>query len=225
MTASDDGFVSRWSRRKDQARSTEPKDKLGAPPQEPAGKAVPDSAPESAAPDEAIPEDLPDPDTLTADSDFTVFLKDGVPEELRQRALRRLWRSNPIFANLDGLNDYDLDYTNAATVVAGLKTLYQVGRGFVLDEDEGKNEDVKVKAPSDSTETVLGDIGEPAAEVEQAALENPDEQQEINTLDQTDNGDHSSKTRVAEVAGESGKAEAASRGARGDALRRRWGGA
>ncbi len=223
MTASDDGFVSRWSRRKDQARTAEPKDKLEAALQEPAGKAVPDSAPESAAPDEAIPEDLPDPDTLTADSDFTVYLKDGVPEELRQRALRRLWRSNPIFANLDGLNDYDLDYTNAATVVAGLKTLYQVGRGFVLDED--KNEDKKAEAPSDSTDTAPGDAGEPAAEVQQGALETSGEPQDISNTDQIDRGDNSSKAQIAGMTGESGNADASPKGVRGDALRRRWGGA
>jgi hypothetical protein len=33
---------------------------------------------------------------------------------LRQRALRKLWTTNPALAVLDGLNDYDLDYTDAA---------------------------------------------------------------------------------------------------------------
>ena len=30
-----------------------------------------------------------------------------MPEHLKQAALRKLWLSNPVFANLDGLNDYD----------------------------------------------------------------------------------------------------------------------
>lgn len=75
--------------------------------------------------------DLPDPDTLKPGDDFTAFLRDVVPEHLRRRALRRLWRSNPVLANLDGLNDYDTDYTNAATDAPGLKTAYRVGRGLL----------------------------------------------------------------------------------------------
>ena len=54
-------------------------------------------------------------------------MKEGVPTELRNRALRKLWRVNPVFGHLDGLNDYDGDFTDAATVVKGLKTLYKVG--------------------------------------------------------------------------------------------------
>jgi hypothetical protein len=38
-------------------------------------------------------------------------MKQAVPEELRRLALRKLWRSDPVLANVDGLNDYDLDYT------------------------------------------------------------------------------------------------------------------
>ena len=75
-------------------------------------------------------------DTLTEEADFTVFMNEAVPEALRRRALRRLWRLNPLYANLDGLNDYDQDYTDAATVVAGLKTLYKVGRGIVLSDED-----------------------------------------------------------------------------------------
>ena len=75
--------------------------------------------------------ELPDPDTLKPGDDFTAFLRDVVPEHLRRRALRRLWRSNPVLANLDGLNDYDGDYTNAATDAPGLKTAYRVGKGLL----------------------------------------------------------------------------------------------
>ena len=56
-------------------------------------------------------EDLPDIDSLTYESDFTAFMQEGVPLALRNRALAMLWKSNPVLANVDGLNDYDLDYT------------------------------------------------------------------------------------------------------------------
>src|SRR3546814_2526022 len=50
-------------------------------------------------------------------------------------ALQRLWRLDPVFANLDGLLEYGEDYTDAATVVENLKTAYRVGRGFMTDEE------------------------------------------------------------------------------------------
>ncbi|MDW4548659.1 DUF3306 domain-containing protein [Defluviimonas sp. D31] len=74
---------------------------------------------------------LADPDTLVRGDDFSAFLKDAVPEHLRRRALRRLWRSNPVLANLDGLVDHGEDYTDAATVKPDLRTAYQVGRGML----------------------------------------------------------------------------------------------
>ncbi|MFU8777406.1 MAG: DUF3306 domain-containing protein, partial [Roseovarius sp.] len=45
---------------------------------------------------------LPDPDDLQMGDDFRAFLDKAVPERLRRRALRRLWVSNPVLANLDG---------------------------------------------------------------------------------------------------------------------------
>lgn len=74
--------------------------------------------------------ELPDPDTLTDKDDFSQFLSSAVPERLRRRALRRLWGLNPVLANLDGLVDYAEDYTDAATVISNLQTVYQVGKGM-----------------------------------------------------------------------------------------------
>ena len=65
---------------------------------------------------ELTAEDLPDIDSLEADSDFTPFMQAGVPERLKNLALRKLWRSDPILANVDGLNDYDEDFKLAMEV-------------------------------------------------------------------------------------------------------------
>jgi hypothetical protein len=73
---------------------------------------------------------LPDPDTMKMGDDFSAFLSKAVPERLRRRALRKLWLSNPVLANLDGLIDYGEDYTDAATVVENMQTSYQVGKGL-----------------------------------------------------------------------------------------------
>ncbi len=74
---------------------------------------------------------LKDPGLLEPGDDFAAYLQAAVPERLRRRALRRLWRSNPVLANLDGLVDHDEDYTDAATVVPDLQTAYQVGKGML----------------------------------------------------------------------------------------------
>jgi len=75
--------------------------------------------------------DLPVPESLKIGDDFSVFMARAVPERLRRRALRTLWRSNPVLANVDNLVDYGEDYTDAAMVVPNMKTSYQVGRGLL----------------------------------------------------------------------------------------------
>lgn len=74
---------------------------------------------------------LPDPETLVQGDDFSAFMGRAVPEHLRRRALRKLWVSNPVLANLDGLVDHGEDYTDAATVIPGMQTAYQVGKGMM----------------------------------------------------------------------------------------------
>ncbi len=52
---------------------------------------------------------LPAAETLGADSDYTGFMRAGVPEALRVQALRQLWRSHPVIGAVDELGDYGLD--------------------------------------------------------------------------------------------------------------------
>ncbi len=81
--------------------------------------------------DEILSElELPDPDSMVEGDDFSAFLKTTVPERLRIRALRRLWTTNPVLANLDGLLEYGEDFTDAATVMENLQTAYRVGQGM-----------------------------------------------------------------------------------------------
>lgn len=74
---------------------------------------------------------LPDPDSLVQGDDFKVFLTKAVPAHLRKRALRTLWRSNPVLACVDGLNDYDDDYLTGSFGQEPIKTTYQVGKGML----------------------------------------------------------------------------------------------
>jgi len=149
----DENFVSRWSRRK-RAGGAAP---VVAPPAaETATKApVAAEAPAAAeprrgpplphdavadaptpAPDDADPE-LPDIDSLDKDSDYTVFMRDGVPEHLRRLALRKLWRMGPVHSIIDGLDDYDDDFTKLFTdaVTKNVESAFRVGRGFATDDE------------------------------------------------------------------------------------------
>lgn len=79
-----------------------------------------------------------DIDELQYESDYAVFFRRGVPDMLRRRALRKLWTSHPVLANVDGLNDYDEDFADPALNV--FRSTWQVGRGFLTDEDQQAGE-------------------------------------------------------------------------------------
>jgi hypothetical protein len=123
----DEGLLARWSRRKQAARKGE----VEQPATAIEGDETQASDPPVGVPAEREPPDLPDPATLDASSDFKPFLKPGVPVESQRAALRRLWRLDPIYNRLDGLDDYCEDYTDQAKVVKGMRTAYRVGRGFL----------------------------------------------------------------------------------------------
>ena len=83
---------------------------------------------------------------LEYESDFTVFMNDKVPETLRRMALRKLWRSNPILANVDGLNDYDEDFSDAAAVFINSTGKVISGvRDQFLDHEQGDEKSAGVE--------------------------------------------------------------------------------
>lgn len=120
---------------------------------------------------------LPSPETLKEGDDFSGFMQAGVPEFLRKRALRVLWRSNPVLANLDGLNDYDDDFNSPELTQKVLATGYQVGRGFVKKVLETTPEDDEL--PPDEAPLAEAPQVEQAYEIESEIA--PDDDQE--TLD------------------------------------------
>lgn len=114
---------------------------------------------------------LPDPDALQMGDDFRAFMDKAVPERLRRRALRRLWVSNPVLANLDGLVDYAEDYTDAAMVVPDMKTAYQVGKGMLAHVQEmARQAEALAKGPEEAETVAEAVVEEPdSAEVEAQA--------------------------------------------------------
>jgi hypothetical protein len=96
---------------------------------------------------------LPDPDAMVQGDDFTAFLSKTVPAHLRKRALRILWRSNPVLACVDGLNDYDDDYLTGSYGQDPISTTYQVGKGMLshLLEMERQKEALLLPVEEDAT--------------------------------------------------------------------------
>jgi hypothetical protein len=135
MAAEDDGFLSRWSKRKAQERA-------GAPPL--AGTGVPPAAVQTMAPapDGVSPPAAPQPvvtdpgdppsrpeasaqwtlddvRALTSESDFSPFVSAEVPPEVRNAAMKKLF-SDPAFNVMDGLDIYIDDYSRPDPLPAGL---------------------------------------------------------------------------------------------------------
>ena len=87
------------------------------------------------------------------------FLASAVPQRLKDRALSQLWRLNPVLANLDGLVDYGEDFTDAATVIEGLQTAYEVGRGMLARAEalaeEALEEPMEDAAPAEDEDAAM----------------------------------------------------------------------
>ena len=56
-------------------------------------------------------EDMPAIESLTEDSNFSQFMSSGVSDELRNLALKKMFKA-PFFNIRDGLDEYDGDYTS-----------------------------------------------------------------------------------------------------------------
>ena len=131
-----EGFLSRWSRRKQAALAAEP---AKSPPPQPESAAAAEPAAESHPPEEramsGMPQPAPEPsvaafdpsslpsiESITAATDIRGFFAAGVPAELTRAALRRVWTSDPKIRDFVGLADYDWDF-NAPGSMAGFGPL------------------------------------------------------------------------------------------------------
>ena len=137
MTADGDNFISRWSRRKIEARRAEADKAPAIPPAAPqatgAMPAAPAGARDAAAP-AAAP--LPPLDTLRGvASEYRDFLRPEVDEALRREALKKLFH-DPHFNVMDGLDTYIDDYSRPDPIPeAMLKTLNHA-KGLIFDRED-----------------------------------------------------------------------------------------
>jgi hypothetical protein len=89
----DKGFLARWSQRKQEAK--QPEREAAAIDPGVAAEPVAETAP----PEEFDLSSLPSLDELTSETDMTAFLRKGVPEHLRNAALRKSWALDPAIRN------------------------------------------------------------------------------------------------------------------------------
>jgi len=123
-----DGFLGRWSQRKqavrtgrpvqEPERAAAPTDPVAGKPPAPARVVVPGSTSDGGAPEPATTDPgsqppaptLQDVATLHADSDFKPFVARAVAPEVRNAAMRKLF-ADPHFNVMDGLDTYIDDYS------------------------------------------------------------------------------------------------------------------
>ena len=137
-------FLSRWSRRKEEA--------LRSPPEPAPKKTVDPGAP--------APE-LPPLDTLTPESDFRAFFHPKVDEDVRRAALKKLF-SDPHFNVMDGLDVYIDDYSKTEPIPAAMLASLRQAQNILgwAKEDE---EERKKKQPAQIADATPATLETPAA--------------------------------------------------------------
>ena len=130
-----DGFLGRWSRRKQDVQAGKPVQDPPPPARTPAPQIAPPSpspapvaavaapaapaAPVTPAPEAPPPPTLADAEALTPASDFKPFVSRAVSPEVRNLAMKKLF-ADPHFNVMDGLDIYIGDYTQPDPLPAGM---------------------------------------------------------------------------------------------------------
>jgi hypothetical protein len=175
MTAeamADEGFFSRWARRKSESlQGVEP-----AP--EPAHVPTPAPAPPSAAPASHVPAPAaPGPDAapaepvrlptmddvaqLTNESDFSAFVARGVDQAVRRSALKKLF-ADPHFNVMDRLDMYMDDYNVASPMSAEMLASLKHSQSFFDRVAEEANKRAEAAAAATAQAAALADPAAPA---------------------------------------------------------------
>lgn len=156
------GFLTRWSRRKRQPDADAVVE--GAP-------AVVEAAATEPEPEPLLTDDdMPPVESLNEGSDYSGFLSPGVSEELRQLALRKLFRAAS-FNIPDGLDDYDEDFTSFAKLGDIVTREMRVRNAIDAAREKAKELLAAMEtAPTPEQAAVAGAPGENISSVEKAPI-------------------------------------------------------
>ncbi|MFY3386079.1 DUF3306 domain-containing protein [Paracidovorax sp. MALMAid1276] len=161
-----DGFLGRWSRRKQDVREGKPVQEPPAPTpihaQPPAASAAPaavqdpkpaaasaNPAPAPAAVPEPPPPTLADAEALTPASDFKPFVSRAVSPEVRNLAMKKLF-ADPHFNVMDGLDIYIDDYTQPDPLPAGMLRKMASAHAMGFFDHEKKAAPGRAQGPDES---------------------------------------------------------------------------
>lgn len=174
---SEEEFLTRWSRRKREARENvappEPEKPADAP-TEPLPPATEGHEPEVDV------SSLPSIDSITSATDVTAFLRKGIPQQLTRAALRRAWETDPAIRDFVGLaeNAWDFNDPNAMPGFGPLdysetelKTLVDrivggvehVAKGAAMEMNEREHATSAAAESAPSNEMIPSDLASSAA--------------------------------------------------------------
>jgi len=109
---SNEEFLARWSRRKQEAKEGRAARQSEVAPDLPTSEGTSDARIEQREPDLAS---LPPIEAIDAKTDITAFLRKGIPHDLTREALRRAWSADPAIRDFLGPaeNAWDFNDPNA----------------------------------------------------------------------------------------------------------------
>lgn len=159
MARDDEHFLARWSRRKGAAAS---------------GARAPEATTEQ---DSAAPV-LPDPTSLTFESDFKAFMHAKVEERVKRAALKKLF-ADPHFNVMDGLDIYIDDYSQDSVMPPGMAETLEHSKSALFGprpEPEAQTADAGALAPDALAQAPDSSGVEPASTTAQDGDAVPDDE-------------------------------------------------
>jgi hypothetical protein len=189
----DGGFLQRWSKRKAAVKNENPAladdESLDDQNQALAAEEKPEASLE-AAEDDLTDEDLcakyelTHPDQCDDPEQLDDFFNRPLPDRLKQLAMRRMWRLNPLFRFADEMVEYGENYTDAATVLPDMQSAYKVGKGYFdkLMAEKAEAEDAVAEDAADE------DNAEDAVNDEASDSPNPEETAQVESQSNADEG-------------------------------------
>jgi hypothetical protein len=105
-------FIERWSRRKQEAENEAKQPDANETKSDATNPSADEVREESKHRPIFDPKSLPSLDSITATTDIRAFLAAGVPEELKQAALQRVWRTDPAIRDFVGLSENSWDFND-----------------------------------------------------------------------------------------------------------------
>jgi hypothetical protein len=166
VSEQDEGFLARWSRRKREVQEAEAATPPPATPTEPSTEPASAEAP----PPEEAP--LPPLETLGPDSDFTAFLRKGVPGSLKAAALRKAWSLDPKIRDYVGPAEYAWDFNNPASIPGFGPAIAPHAEKIITGAVEAALKEPSATAPNDKEAPASADDAD-APPIQHTAAEAP----------------------------------------------------